>query len=110
MCTQPLNEQFKEGIITDSRLKYNLLCKFANEAPLEDKIIKVCPSTRAIKSKEAIPSLVDSSNESEDDSVPDEPLPLYPFSAHALAPHYSSLPPPTPRVIDQIHMSHPLVL
>lgn len=43
--SHPLNEVFSEGIVTDSRLKYDILCKFTNDS-IDNLSVKVCPSTR----------------------------------------------------------------
>ena len=46
-CSYPLNEVFNEGVVTDSRLKYNILCKFTNDT-IDNLSVKPHLSTRCI--------------------------------------------------------------
>ena len=80
-CAQPLNDEFSEGIVTGSRLKFNVLCQFTNKPMLDDTATKSHPSTRkadntsapsAINSPSPPPSQeITSDNDEDDDSLPD---------------------------------------
>ena len=57
-CKRPLSDDFMPGNVTDSLLKYSILCHFSNETPIDSNEVTAYPSKRCNKDRTPEPPLI----------------------------------------------------